>query len=39
VVQQGNGSVLAGGKPITYIGAMDDCGHSHISGSSDVNVG
>ena len=39
VVQKGSSSVFAGGKAVTYVGATDDCGHIHISGSGDVNVG
>lgn len=38
-VQQGSGSVFAGGKGVTYIGAQDNCGDSHITGSGDVFVG
>ena len=39
VVQKGSGTVFAGGKAVTYVGAMDDCGDSHISGSDNVSVG
>ena len=38
-VQKGSGSVFAGGKAVTYVGAMDTCKHVHSTGSGDVNVG
>jgi|688.fasta_scaffold139597_5 uncharacterized Zn-binding protein involved in type VI secretion len=39
MVQKGSGSVFAGGKKVTYVGATDDCGDTHITGSGDVFVG
>jgi uncharacterized Zn-binding protein involved in type VI secretion len=38
-VQQGSGSVFAGDKAVTYVGALDTCKHAHSTGSGDVNVG
>jgi uncharacterized Zn-binding protein involved in type VI secretion len=38
-VQTGSGTVFAGGKAVTYVGATDDCGHNNATGSGDVNVG
>jgi len=38
-VQQGSGTVFAGGKAVTFVGAMDNCGHTRSSGSGDVFVG
>lgn len=38
-VQRGSGSVFAGGKAVTFVGASEDCGHANQTGSGDVNVG
>lgn len=38
-VQQGSSSVFAEGKPVTYVGATDSCGHTRSQGSPDVYVG
>lgn len=38
-VQVGSGSVKANGRAITYVGALDSCGHKRSQGSPNVNVG
>jgi uncharacterized Zn-binding protein involved in type VI secretion len=39
VTTGGNGTVLAGGKPVIFTGAADSCGHARAGGSADVLVG
>jgi uncharacterized Zn-binding protein involved in type VI secretion len=38
-IAQGKSSVLVGGKPLVATGDKDDCGHSRVGGSPDVQVG
>ena len=35
----GSSTVLAGGRPVLYVGVPDTCGHTRSQGSPDVFVG
>lgn len=38
-VIQGSTTVIAEGRPVVYVGAIDSCGHSRATGSPTVLVG
>ena len=38
-VVQGSGTVLAEGRPVVYVGAVDSCGHARATGSPTVLTG
>jgi uncharacterized Zn-binding protein involved in type VI secretion len=38
-VGQGSATVLAEGRPVVYVGAIDSCGHARATGSPTVITG
>jgi uncharacterized Zn-binding protein involved in type VI secretion len=37
-ISSGSGSVFAEGRAVALVGSPNDCGHSMVSGSGDVNT-